>query len=70
MDTDTFSDNILASIRMSIKEIIAKEIETAKEHLESELRMAAAQITINLAKHVDVRAMQDIIVVTFRNENK
>ena len=63
-----FEDRIMIAIRGAIHDCIEDEIEKAKTKLERKLREQAAQITINMAKWVDVQTMNDRIVITYKQE--
>lgn len=64
--TDIFKDKILTAIGDAVKDTIEDEIQRAKDRLEKRLREQAAQVAINIAKWVDIQAVNDHIIITYK----
>lgn len=52
----------------ALREEIEREVELAKERLETKLRARAAAMAVALAQEVDVSAMTNRVVVTFKTK--
>lgn len=68
IQVDDFADRIRRTFDQAIKEEIDKEVEFARQRVETNVRKRCAALAVSLLSEVDIRRQENRIVVTFRTD--